>query len=293
MKWAPLPKIPTQSMTVSSGHQIDVLRLDQTDASVSGNKWFKLKYNVIEAREKGFKQLLTFGGAYSNHIHATAAACKKFGLQGIAIIRGEVHLPLNPTLQFATDCGMIIHYITRTQYRDKYNPELIAEFKDTFGAFYMVPEGGTNQLALKGSSEIPNLFQKQYDYIALAAGTGGTTAGITNTKLCEHSKILSFPALKGGDFLQKDIEDLLGYTPENLEVVCDYHFGGYAKTTPELLSFMGEINQKYNLPLEPIYTAKAFYGLLDYLIKNNISKEASILFIHTGGLQGNNDVILG
>ena len=292
MQWSQLPPIPTQGIQVPSGHQIDILRLDKTDDYVSGNKWFKLKYNIIEAQTKGFKQLLTFGGAYSNHIHATAAACKSFNIQGIAIIRGEEHLPLNSTLQFAKDCGMIIHYITRTQYRDKYNVGLLDNFKTQFGDFYMVPEGGTNQLAIKGASEIPLLFNKEYDIVSLAAGTGGTTAGIIKNKVCKHIKILSVPVLKGGIFLKKDIESLLKYAPNNLELLCDYHFGGYAKTTTELLEFIGDINEDHNIPLDPVYTGKAFFGLLDYLKRNEINKDTSILFIHTGGLQGVNEKIL-
>jgi len=292
MKWLELPEIPMQSIEVDSGHKIDVLRLDKTDDYISGNKWFKLKYNLIEASNLGYSQLLTFGGAYSNHIHSTAAACKSFGLQGIAIVRGEEHLPLNPTLQFAKDCGMKVHYINRSQYRDKYNPALIKKFEQLFGKFYLVPEGGTNELAVKGASEIPDLFQKQYDVIALASGTGGTTAGITINNICKHSKILSFPVLKGGGFLQKDIEDLLGYVPSNLELVTDYHFGGYAKTTTELLEFIVDVNDEFNIPLEPIYTGKAFYGLLDYLKTKGIDEETSVLYLHTGGLQGNNEVIL-
>lgn len=292
MKWPSCDSIPTQQITLSTGHQIDVLRLDKTDAHISGNKWFKLKYNLIDAVEKGAERILTFGGAYSNHIHATAAACRNLGLSAIGIIRGEEHQPLNPTLQFAQHCGMEVHYITRSQYRDKYTVELLEEFKNKFGDFYLVPEGGTNNLAVKGASEIPNLFKKKYDFISLSAGTGGTTAGIINNNICTHSKILSFPALKGGEFLANDVENLLRYKPQNLELVCDYHFGGYAKTTPELLTFIKQMNMDFDLPLEPVYTAKAFYGLLDYLEKNDIDTKSSILFIHTGGLQGLNDVIL-
>lgn len=292
MKWLNLPDIPTQEIKVDSGHTIDILRLDKTDEHISGNKWFKLKHNILKTVEEEYEQLLTFGGAYSNHIYATAAACKAFGIKSIGIIRGEEHLPLNPTLQFAKDCGMQLHYISRSQYRDKYNEDFLNELENQFGPFYMVPEGGTNELAIKGASEIPELFIKSYDYIAISSGTAGTVSGIIKNNICKHSKLLCFPALKGAHFIEKEVINLLGYLPPNIEFELDYHFGGYAKTNTQLLEFISDMCEEYNLPLDPVYNAKAFYGLLDYLNKNNISIHKSVLYIHTGGLQGNNDQIL-
>ncbi len=271
--------------------RVFVKREDLTDNYISGNKWYKLKYNLIEAKKRGFKTLLTFGGAFSNHIHATAAAGKRFGFNTIGIIRGEEHLPLNPTLSFASGNGMYLEYINRTAYRNKYDPELIHKFKNKFGDFYLIPEGGSNSLAVKGCSKIVSSINIKFDFICSACGTGGTLAGLI-FGLNNNAFALGFSVLKGGEFLNKNIKSFLkSVDAENLinwQIKLDYHFGGYAKVTDELTGFCDNFLKKYNIPIEPIYTGKMFYGLFDLIKQDYFPTGSSIVAIHTGGLQGLN-----
>ncbi|MFZ1519540.1 MAG: pyridoxal-phosphate dependent enzyme [Ignavibacteriaceae bacterium] len=266
-----------------------VKREDLTDHFISGNKWYKLKYNLIEAEKLGYKTLLTFGGAFSNHIHATAAAGKNFGFKTIGIIRGEEHLPLNPTLSSVKDNGMLIEYIDRKSYRNKYNDELINKFKNKFGNFYLIPEGGSNNLAIKGCAEIIPTINEKFDFICSACGTGGTLAGLI-LGLDSKSSALGFSVLKGGDFLYQNIKTLLSnYQKENLNnwhINLDYHFGGYAKVSPQLIKFCNDFETQHNIPIEPIYTGKMLYGLFDLIKNNYFLKNSSIIAIHSGGLQG-------
>jgi len=271
-----------------------VYRIDLIHPQVSGNKWYKLKYNLLEAQKQGYKKLLTFGGAYSNHIYATAAAGKMQGFETIGVIRGEAHTPLNSTLQFAVDCGMHLHYMDRTTYREKKSPEILKKLEQIFGSFYLVPEGGSNALAVKGCSEILPEIEEQFDVVATACGTGGTLAGLV-AHLPNHQQALGFPALKGGDFLYNEVEQLLEkyYTTFNLpreatqnryQLITDYHFGGYAKKMPELLAFIDRFTTQHQIPIEWIYTGKMFYGLYDLIKKNYFSSHTKILALHTGVL---------
>jgi len=268
-----------------------VKREDLLHPEISGNKWRKLYYNLQEAKRLGKQTLLTFGGAYSNHIAATAAAGREFGFQTIGIIRGEEHLPLNPTLRFAISCGMQLHYISREEYRQKSDPALLQALSDRFNQPYILPEGGTNLLAVKGCAEIvQDLSGKGYDYICCAAGTGGTLAGII-AGLQGEKQVLGFPALKGGEFLQEEIGQLVlaysGKTYSNWQLITDYHFGGYAKVKPELMDFMQWLEAQHQIPLEPVYTGKMLYGLYDLIRQDYFPKGSRIVAVHTGGLQGN------
>lgn len=269
--------------------RILVKREDLTDRFISGNKWYKLKYNLIEAKKKGYNTLLTFGGAFSNHIHATAAAGKKYGFNTIGIIRGEEHSPLNPTLQFAQANGMHLEYIDRSSYRKKYDSELIKIWKDKFGDFYLIPEGGSNALAVKGCAEIISSINVKYDFICSACGTGGTLAGLI-LGLDNKKFVLGFSVLKGGEFLYQNIKHHLQYygvaDKNNWQVNLDYHFGGYAKITNELVAFCNEFYQKHNIIIEPIYTGKMFFGLFDLINQDYFPAGTTIIAIHTGGLQG-------
>ncbi len=255
---------------------------------IAGNKWRKLKYNIQKAKEKNHDTLLTFGGAYSNHIHATAAAGKAFNLKTIGLIRGEEHLPLNPTLHFAIQNGMELHYLDRSKYRLKKSSEFLEQIKQKFGHCYILPEGGTNNLAIKGCTEILDDLSLQADYICCACGTGGTVSGIIASSK-KTQTIIGFPALKG-NFLTNEINELLqnyqNFIPKNWQLVNDYHFGGYAKSNTELLNFIQQFKQDYNIPLEPIYTGKMMFGLLDLIKKNYFPPNSKIVAIHTGGLQG-------
>jgi 1-aminocyclopropane-1-carboxylate deaminase/D-cysteine desulfhydrase-like pyridoxal-dependent ACC family enzyme len=266
-----------------------IKREDLTDKFISGNKWYKLKYNLIEAEKLSYKTLLTFGGAFSNHILATAAVGKKYGFKTIGVIRGEEHLPLNPTLSFAQENGMSIEYLDRKSYRNKYDEELIKEFKNKYGDFYLIPEGGSNHLAIKGCAEIIPTIDIKFDFICSASGTGGTLAGLI-FGLNSKSFALGFSVLKGGEFLNQNIQNLLSYyQKENLnnwKINLDYHFGGYAKINSELIKFCNDFEKRFNIPIEPIYTGKMFYGIFDLIKQNFFSKNVTIVAIHSGGLQG-------
>ena len=260
-----------------------IKRTDQTHQYVSGNKWYKLKYNLIEAKKQGFKTLLTFGGAYSNHIAATACAAKENGFKSIGVIRGEEHLPLNPTLQFAKEQGMHIYYVRRSDYRLKTTTEFINNLKSKFDDFYLVPEGGTNQLAIQGTSEILEANDIQ-DFICCAVGTGGTIAGVINASTNKQI-VIGFPAIKGINALGKDIESWTN--KQSWKLIDDYFRGGYAKVNEGLVQFINEFNTIHEIPLDAIYTGKMMLGILDLVAKDYFPKGSSILAIHTGGLQGN------
>jgi len=266
-----------------------VKREDLLHEHISGNKFRKLYYNVIAAKEKGYDTLLTFGGAYSNHIAATAAAGKEYGLKTIGVIRGNElgenlaeTLAQNPTLRFAYQQGMRFHFVTRSSYREKHTPEFIEKLFKLFGTFYLVPEGGTNELAVKGTEEILTPEDESFDYIACAIGTGGTIAGIINSSL-PHQKILGFPALKE-QFLEKNIKKYV--KKDNWQLIRDYNFGGFAKIDKKLVDFINMVNTLHNLPLDPVYTGKMLYGIIDLIKKDYFPKGSKILAIHTGGLQG-------
>lgn len=276
--------IPLQEVSISN-YNLFIKREDLLHPFVSGNKFRKLKYNIAEAQKLNKNTLLTFGGAYSNHIAATAAAGKELGIKTIGVIRGEElakQTSKNPTLQFAEDCGMKLHYISRASYRDKESPDFIEKLKEQFGDFYLVPEGGTNEFAIKGCEEILSETDKEFDYVCTAVGTGGTIAGMVKSSET-HQQILGFSALKGA-FQNQEVEKHTSKT--NYKIIDDYCFGGYAKIDANLIRFINEFKEKTGIPLDPVYTGKMMFGIFD-LIKNGYFKEnSSILAIHTGGLQG-------
>jgi len=252
---------------------------------ISGNKYRKLNYNLIEAKKQGYKTLLTFGGAYSNHISAVALAGPVFDFKTIGIIRGEelaTKIDNNHTLKKAAEEGMQLKFITREAFRNKTQPLFLEELQLEFGPFYLLPEGGTNALAVKGCEEILTPDDAVYDVICCPVGTGGTMAGIINSSF-PHQKIFGFSALKG-DFLKPDIAKFA--QRDNWELISDYHFGGYAKINHELISFINQFKDHYDIPLDPVYTGKMLYGLFDMIKRNQIAANAKILAIHTGGLQG-------
>jgi len=272
--------------------RVFVKREDLNHPHVSGNKWWKLKYNLEEAVKQNHDTLLTFGGAYSNHIYATAAAANELGLKSIGIIRGEETLPLNPTLAFAESCGMKLHYVSREAYRNKTQEHFIDALKNRFGDFYMIPEGGTNELAVKGVVEFAEKLKQEieFDYCCLPIGTGGTLAGLINGFKGEKN-VWGFSALKGGDFLAADVNKYLNAKEDNSwQIISDYHFGGYAKSNEELLRFMHSFNKSQRITLDFIYTAKMMYGAYDLIRKEKFKGGSTLLCVHTGGLQGNNSL---
>lgn len=290
----PLEKISHQ-IANSAGVELYVLRLDIIHPQINGNKWFKLKYNLLEAKEKNYSSVLTFGGAYSNHIFATASAGNVFGLRTIGVIRGEETLPLNPTLNFAVEQGMELVYCDRTTYKKRHKNQLQEELKERFGQVFIIPEGGCNLNGVRGCTEIMQNLQ-YFDTICLACGTATTLAGIA-LSLHSNQKIIGFPVLKGGEFLARHITNLTQdylesglpvpvYDPAHCQLVYNYHFGGYAKFNQELIIFCQKFTQENNIPLDYVYTGKMFYGVMD-LLQQGFFSPGKILLIHTGGLQGN------
>ncbi len=270
----------------NKGIRLFIKREDLIHPEISGNKWRKLKYNLLEAKRQKQKTLLTFGGAYSNHIAATAAAGHYFGFDTVGIIRGEFTHPLNPTLSSATNYGMKLIYLDRNTYRNESHKELATKLCPQ--SHYFIPEGGTNIFALKGCQEIikESINQIQTpDYYVLACGTGGTLAGMIQA-LNGESKAIGFSPLKG-DFLAKEVQQLLGsQRHNNWSINTEFHFGGYAKTTLPLIQFIHQFYDEHHILLEPIYTSKALFGLLQLVERKEIKENTTILFIHTGGMQG-------
>jgi 1-aminocyclopropane-1-carboxylate deaminase len=264
---------------------LTIKREDLMHPFVSGNKLRKLKYNLLQAKIENQTTLLTFGGAYSNHIAALAYAGKEQGFKTIGIIRGEEiknKISENPTLLFAQNCGMQLEFVSREVYRLKTEDAFIEKLRQKQGAFYLVPEGGTNALAIKGCEEILTETDVIFDYICCAVGTGGTISGIINSIL-PHQKVLGFPALKG-DFLKNEIRNFA--QQEQWELITDYHFGGYGKINSELIAFINTFFAETQIPLDPIYTGKMVFGVIDLIEKNYFPENSKILLVHTGGIQG-------
>ncbi|WP_339874687.1 pyridoxal-phosphate dependent enzyme [uncultured Algoriphagus sp.] len=277
------------SLLEEKGIELAIKRLDLVNSGVTGNKFFKLKYNLEKAKNEGKNRILTFGGAFSNHIYATAEAAKAENLASIGIIRGERTEPLNSTLAHAEELGMELYYIDRNEYRNKTDPEFLATLQDKFGDFYLIPEGGTNDLAIKGTQEILDSEDYQFTHICSSIGTGGTFAGLY-ASLSEHQKLLGFSSLKG-EFIHKEIADLIEKnnleSQGSYEIFTNYHFGGYAKHKQELIDFTWWFYENFEVILDPIYTAKMAFGIWDLVNKGYFPKDSKILMIHSGGLQGN------
>ena len=264
---------------------LQIKREDLLHPIISGNKFRKLKYNLEEAKMQNQNVLLTFGGAFSNHIVAVAGAGKEFGFKTIGIIRGEElydKITENPTLLHAQQLGMQFVFISREAYREKESDVFVEKLKKQFGEFYLIPEGGTNNLAVKGCEEILTETDYEFTHICSSVGTGGTISGIINGSK-ESQKIIGFSSLKG-DFLQKDIAKFAN--KDNWFVNCDYHFGGYGKVSDELIAFINNFYLEHQIPLDPIYTGKMMFGIYDLIKKGYFPENAKILAIHTGGLQG-------
>lgn len=271
-----------------------VKRVDLIHPLISGNKWFKLKYNIDSLREKGLNQMITFGGAWSNHIHATAAAAKEFGFDAIGIIRGEEPKVWSQTLIDAQEWGMRLEFISREAYDEKESEDFKMWLLAEYGPSLIVPEGGANYLGVNGCMEIIEEEDFKFDIICCSAGTGTMAAGLA-LMLKPHQKLMVFPALKGG-FLKNEIRMKLVYFLMDDEaadelmkqvIVCDdYHFGGYAKWNDELLSFITTFEATEQIPLDQIYTGKLLYGVLEEMKKGVIGGKMKTLVIHSGGLQG-------
>lgn len=281
-----LLEIITQKIKLSTNKvSVYIKREDLIHPFISGNKFRKLKYNLLQAKTENKETLLTFGGAFSNHIAAAAYAGKEYGFKTVGIIRGDElrdKIDENPTLQFAEKCGMQFKFVTREDYRHKTEVDFLENLKLEFGDFYLVPEGGTNEFAIKGCEEILTQKDAEFDYVCCAIGTGGTISGLINSVL-SRQKVLGFPSLKG-DFLKEDIRKFARNS--NWEIITDYHFGGYGKVNQDLIAFINQFFEENKIPLDPIYTGKMVFGVMDLIQKNYFPENSKILLIHTGGLQG-------
>ncbi|MDG2280765.1 MAG: pyridoxal-phosphate dependent enzyme [Flavicella sp.] len=267
-----------------------VKREDALHPVISGNKYRKLFYKIAFAKKKGYSKLWTFGGAFSNHILATAGAGFEFGFKTVGIIRGEElgvdiekTLLNNETLRRAKDYGMQFEFISRSDYKEKSSQSFLLTLKQKYPNAYILPEGGTNDKAIQGCEEILNDHTEDFEFICCAVGTGGTISGIINSS-SKHQQVLGFPALKG-DFLENEIKGNK-VNKNNWEIIPDYHFGGYAKINEELITFNNNFFNTSGVLLDPVYTGKMFYGIVDMVNKDKFAKGTKILAIHTGGLQG-------
>jgi 1-aminocyclopropane-1-carboxylate deaminase len=292
MEYTRTPTIEIRNkLTDAYGVQL-LVKLEYLNHShVSGNKYWKLKFNIAEALKQGKKKIVTFGGAYSNHIYATAAYAKACNIDSVGIIRGEKILPLNSTLQFAEACGMQLHFISREKYRAKTDSVFHRELHEIFGEFYLIPEGGTNELAVKGCEEFGRneVSDVAFDYLCLAVGTGGTMAGL----ICafdDQKAVIGIPVLKNGEFLEGDIKEMVasfsGKDFTNWRLLTSYHHGGYAKVTEELQNFIMKMYGEHNLPLDHVYNGKMLWAVIREIELGSFRRGSTILALHTGGLQG-------
>jgi len=266
----------------AAGIRLLIKREDLNHPAVSGNKWWKLKYNIAELQDREKNQILTFGGAFSNHIYAVAAAAHELELESTGIIRGEEVTPLNPTLQFATSAGMKLHYISRGQYRSKLEPAFIRGLEKRFGDFYLIPEGGSNELAVQGVSEFAGQLDHNFDYICCPVGTAGTLAGIIRG-LRGTKKVVGFSALKNGAFLNEEVRKF-EESYKNWEIRTEYDHGGYAKSTMALQAFIADFQAQHHIPLEFTYSGKMMWGIFDLAKKGYFHSGSTVLALHTGGI---------
>lgn len=268
--------------------QLSVLRLDMIHPVISGNKIFKLHYFIEAAKAAQHKCIITFGGAYSNHLAATAYACKRCGIKCIGIVRGEKPAALSHTLQFCMQQEMELQFVTRQQYTNKEIEPLLQHLQDTHGGCTIIPEGGYGPAGAEGAALIHTLIKPHScTHICTAVGTATTAAGILSG--CTTETVVCVPVLKG----MTDIEDRIAHCSNGpvknnqLQILSNYHFGGYAKKTPELIAFMNDVWQQHQLPTDFVYTAKMMYAVIDKIKQGWFAPGSNILCLHTGGLQGN------
>lgn len=277
----------TNGLLSKNNTALDILRLDLLHPVISGNKWFKLKYNIESAQQSNIDTLLSFGGAYSNHLHALAYAGKEFGMKTIGIIRGE--RVQNQTLNDCEKWGMELCFISRSDYRLKTDAHFLADIKEKFPHAYIIPEGGNNALGVKGCKEIlDGVAIEKYDLITCSVGTGTTFAGLIEASYPKH-QLLGFTAVKNGEYLHSDIEQ--HSSQRNWKLITNYHFGGFAKKNPELVSFTMDFKIQQGIELDFVYNSKMMYGLFDMMEQTALFNNKKVLAIHTGGLQGNRSLI--
>lgn len=274
-------------LTKKNNVSLSILRLDEIHQQISGNKFFKLYYFLQEAISTN-KKIITFGGAYSNHLPATASASKALNINCIGIVRGEEPKNLSHTLLFCKDAGMQLKFITREEYSTKTSKEFNAKLNGEFGEHILIPEGGFGITGMKGAALIPNYYKNaEYTHICCAVGTATTLAGLINASQ-PYQKIIGFSALKHLEDFEQRIQFLLSdKVYDNYTLITDYHFGGFAKYDKTLIAFMNTFYNKFKIPTDFIYTSKMMFGIFDLLEKKYFIEGSKILCIHTGGLQGN------
>jgi len=265
---------------------VDILRLDLLHPIISGNKWYKLKYNILYAQQHAYKSILTFGGGFSNHLVAAAAAAKAYGLRSIGMVRG-VYPHLTPTLQSCIDLGMQLIFISKEEYNRRTDATYIAQLSAAYQNPFIIPEGGANEYGRLGIADIAKMISSVYTHICVSVGSGTTLAGLRNA-LPAAQNILGFVPMKNGSYLETEIAGHL--SPEkntNWKLYDNWHFGGFGKYNEELIGFMNSFYEQNHIPLDMVYTGKMMYGLQELLRSGHSPETAAILCIHTGGLQGN------
>ena len=282
---SPLEELRDNRLTMAD-LRLFLKREDLISPAIPGNKWRKLKYNLETARKQGHQTLLTFGGAYSNHIRATAAAGFYFGFATVGVIRGEEHLPLNPSLDYAVRHGMRLEYMDRAAYREKMSADVIAMLHRRFGEFYLLPEGGSNADALRGCAEIPGEIDCWFDLACCPCGTGGTLAGLAHG-LGPGQRALGFSVLKGGEFLNSEVAALqrvaFGEVSGNWSIEYGFHFGGFARRGPALGQFIADFESRHGLSLDWVYVGKMMYGIFALAQQGRFPAGTAIVAVITGG----------
>ncbi|RXE95831.1 1-aminocyclopropane-1-carboxylate deaminase/D-cysteine desulfhydrase [Pseudoalteromonas phenolica O-BC30] len=266
--------------------KLSIKRDDLLHPVISGNKWRKLKYNLINMKSKGYDSFVTFGGAFSNHLYASAMACKTFNLTGHAIIRGPEIDESNPTIKMARACGMNLYAVNRKTYRSRHAPAYLQTLQTEFPNSFIIPEGGTNHAALRGVAELAASLP-QSDYVICATGSGGTVAGLA--KGCTHNtQVIGIAVLKQAEYLNQEIAQLLTSTHSGApwQLLTNHHYGGYGKFTDDVWAFCQFMHQAYKLPLEPVYTGKMLFAVWQLISQDYFPQGSRITAIHTGGLQG-------
>lgn len=275
------------------GTSITVLRLDQRDATGSGNKAFKLTYNIDAAKAAGLSRLISFGGVWSNHIHALALAGRQHQMQTIGLIRGEPGEPLNAMLSDAEAAGMQLHFLSRSDYRRRQDPDFLAELSREFPLCYWIPEGAANLEGVRGCMDIGRLLPADADIVVLPCGTAATLAGVAAA--CPNKQVIGISVLRGAVDLPCRVRAYLdelycaGHidtVPDNWTIMQDYHCGGYARVNRELVEFIAHFQQRTGIATEPVYSAKMFFALRHLLASGQIAGDARVAAIHTGGMQG-------
>ena len=281
--------------TLPGAAAISVLRLDEIDPYLTGNKGFKLKHNLLELQAEGHSRLLTFGGAYSNHLVAVAAAGQRLGIETIGVVRGELIEPLNPRLSFALRCGMRLHAMTREDYQRKESEQTLSGLRATYGDFYCIPEGGSNALGVRGCEEITGFLRwgssAEKRVVALACGTGSTMAGLIRGLTMRGAKdieVVEISVINAPGVMEDAVSSRLDNDADSCGIrwrtIDDCHFNGYAKTRAELRDFVATYSSLHDMPLEPVYTGKLFWWLNRELQSGQLQEDTEIILIHSGGL---------